>query len=490
MEMYKQRLGESRKTMIKKVLFVSSLCMILACSGCKSSSNAEKEVSGIAEAHEEETEVENNTETFEDVKQFFDAITEDMLNSCDVNPSSESYWNDSLVLLNQFNEDVRLYGIRAGEETAMLLYTQGEKVLIEYSFPSFRNFYEERPKLNVCDIDHDGVDEVIISLRTSTGQLRRYAMWVCDYEDKWNICMYDDYLQDIEDTIQYKYDDKNNTITFWDDDDHVLWEEELPEWANAHTYTGINFENNMGFDAETIQMEVIPQIELENSLPYEPVRITFNIGFADGNFGIDGIEVEKVSEGADLKAETYINEYVVLSDDTEIEGYEWMQYDENQVLRVKIQYKDKPADAYQHKEDDFLFITQDEEVSQTLVVNYEDKGIHIRLNEGTECADNHCLGEGCGFDAHFEDVTFDGKKDLIISVGNSRHAAYYCAYICENDGFRYEKTFEHISSYKIKNDEKVICGSDTDGMGLFVDTKYEYKNGEFVLVEYAEEKLD
>lgn len=184
--------------------------------------------------------------------------------------------------------------------------------------------------------------------------------------------------------------------------------------------------------------------------------------------------------------ESYINKYIDLSDDTEVEGYEWMQYDDEQVLRVKIQYKEVPLNNYQHKEDYFLFIDQDETVTKTLVVDYEDKGIHIRLNEGTECINNHYLGEGCSFNAYFEDVTFDGKKDLIISVGNSRHAEYHCAYICEDDGFRYEKTFEHIPSYEISKDEKIICGSDTDGMGLFFDTTYEYINREFVLIESNE----
>ena len=195
---------------------------------------------------------------------------------------------------------------------------------------------------------------------------------------------------------------------------------------------------------------------------------------------------EEISEEISEKTEAYINAYINLSDDIEVEGYEWMQYDDEQVLRVKIQYKELPINNYKHKEDYFLFITPDEDVSMILVVNYEDKGIHIRLDEEVECTGNHYLGEGCSFTAHFEDITFDGNKDLIISVGNSRHAEYYCAYIYENDEFRYEKTFEHIPSYEISNDEKAIHGSDTDGMGLFIDTTYEYRNGEFVLIEKKE----
>lgn len=208
-------------------------------------------------------------------------------------------------------------------------------------------------------------------------------------------------------------------------------------------------------------------------------------------FDNDGIseeekKPEEVSKSVDEKAESYINDYINLSKDTEVEGYEWMQYDNEQVLHVKIQYKELTVNNYRHKEDYFLFIAQDEKVLQILLVDYEDKGIHVRLDEGTECINNHIVGEGCSFDAHFEDVTFDNQEDLVISVGNSRHAEYYCVYVYEDGAFRYEKTFEHIPSYVVDIDNEVIYGSDTDGMGLYFDTTYEYKNGEFLLIEKNE----
>lgn len=498
---------EERDAMMKKALFVILLCMGLGCSGCGKSGNLE-----YMETHEkteygdnektyedgmetyENTGFKNNVESAENVKEFFEAVTDEMLNVCDTYPSLEEYWNASLVLLAQF-QGVSLYGIRTGEETAMLLFIEGEKILIEEDpFPSFCNFYQERPKLNVFDADNDGVKEVLISLRTVTGSISRYTMLVCDYEDKWKIYMYDDYLRDIENLIKYKYDDKSNVITFQDDNGTVLWKGKLPNWTGEYAYTGVvNFEDHMNYDAKTMQMNVVPQIELENSLPYEPIKFVFDISFVDGDFKITDYDIRIFRIWTDLDAETYINEYVIISDDTEIEGYEWMQCDKGLqtselVLRVKIQFKEEPADTYRHKEDYFLFINENGAVSQMLVADYEDKGIHVRLNEGTECENNHYLGEGCDFDARFEDVTFDGKEDLIIFVGNSRHASYYCAYIWEDDGFRYEKTFEHIPSYEVKEDEKVICGSDTDGMGWYVDVVYEYKDGEFVPVNYIEKE--
>lgn len=229
------------------------------------------------------------------VEQFFNIITDDMLNAIKTYPSFDSYWNDSLVLLNQFSEDVRLYGIHVNKETAMILFIKGEKVLIKNGpFPSFQNLYQELPNLNVSDIDGDGEDEVMISLRTVTGSpISRYAMLVCDYKNNWNTYRYLDYLKDVQNLIQYRYDDENNSITFFDNEDTVLWEGKLPEWTNKYAYTGtVNFGDNIRFDVETFQMEIVPGIELENSLPYEPVKITFQLGFTGGKFKILSYEVE------------------------------------------------------------------------------------------------------------------------------------------------------------------------------------------------------
>lgn len=282
------------KNMIRKIKLSIYLCIVLACVGCKNNSNVDKNVASVAEDYEEDAKDENVTETFENMQQFFDSITNDMLNAFETYPSFDSYWNDPLVLLNQFDENVRLYGINVNGQTAMLLFINGEKVLIEEtSFPSFQNLYQELPHLNVFDVDDDGADEVMISLRTVTGSpISRYAMLVCDREDEWNIYMYHDYLEDVQDIIQYRYDDENNSITFLDNKDNVLWEGKLPEWTKEYIYAGtVNFGDNIRFDAETFQMDIVPGIELENSLPYEPIKIIFNLGFMDGEFKIVGYDI-------------------------------------------------------------------------------------------------------------------------------------------------------------------------------------------------------
>lgn len=251
--------------------------------------NAEKEIN---EASGEQTDAPEYVSSMEEVEAL--GLPDDMLNMLEEYPSFDSYWNDSLVLLDRFNEDVRLYGINATKQTAMLLSIEGERVLIEEGpYPSFQNLYQELPNLNVLDVDGDGEDEVMISLRTVTGSpISRYAMLVCDHKDTWNIYMYYDYLRDVQNLIQYRYDAETNSIAFLDNEDTILWEGKLPEWTMEYPYAGtVNFGDKVRFDAETFQMDIVPGIELENSLPYEPVKITFHLGFTDGRFEIVSYDV-------------------------------------------------------------------------------------------------------------------------------------------------------------------------------------------------------
>lgn len=56
---------------------------------------------------------------------YYDSITGDMLDDCNTLPSLDAYENDALVLLNWYNDDVRLYGINTDNKSAMLLYVDG-----------------------------------------------------------------------------------------------------------------------------------------------------------------------------------------------------------------------------------------------------------------------------------------------------------------------------------------------------------------------------
>jgi len=162
-------------------------------------------------------------------------------------------------------------------------------------------------------------------------------------------------------------------------------------------------------------------------------------------------------------------EEISLEAGTEIEYFEWVG-DGEHCLRVGICYEEEQEDAYQHKEDYWFFYDEQGNFVQVLHEDYE--GIHI--------------GSGCDFDAHFEDVTFDGYEDLIVSVGDGRYERYYTAYVYENGNYVYKKSFEQIPTYKVDAENKIITGE----MGPAHDTTYYtfgYENGEFILLSEKKE---
>lgn len=274
------------KIAFKKAALLSVIfCMAVGCFGCKSN-----DAENVTEASGDgENSAYAATDAYDELAAYFDEITIDMLDACDtVFSGSDSYYDDLLILLNRYDEDVKLYGIRAGEESAMLLYVYGEKVLIRQSFS---NSLLEPPKMNVYDWDDDGKDEIIISRITLTGTgVHRDGLLVCDCEDTWNIYAYDDYLQDIEDFISYRYDETADTVVFSrQDDGKELVAIKLPDWAEDYPYAGsVDFSGLVYFNVETLQMEVVPGIMLENyATPYyPPIAFLCDISYLNGTFEI------------------------------------------------------------------------------------------------------------------------------------------------------------------------------------------------------------
>lgn len=168
----------------------------------------------------------------------------------------------------------------------------------------------------------------------------------------------------------------------------------------------------------------------------------------------------------------YVEQTVLLSEDTMIESCEWVK--ESEVLRVRVQYKEQPEENYRHKEDYFFFVI-DGEVTQSLYVDYPTKDF-----ENME--QSRYVWEACGFEAHMEDVTFDGREDLIIQLG---HAGVHgtmvsCAYVATEDGYRYVQSFEEIPNYEVDVKNQIICGKSTGNAYTYYEYEYRYENQEFV----------
>lgn len=230
-------------------------------------------------------------EALEEIKTYFDSVTGEMLENCDMKYSVDTD-NEPLVSLGSFEENVGLYGIHINDESAMLLYVDGEKIFVN---ESYRNLYYEYPKLNYVDIDNDDVQEIIISYRTVTGSIKQYGYIVCDYIEAWKVYKYEKYVDDVNAIIKYEFDDEKDSITFIDSNGGVLANVELPEWTDDYPCTGnVNFSDSIYFDAETMQLEVETLIECKNSLPYVPLKIVFDVVYNEGGFYLGEYEIQYI----------------------------------------------------------------------------------------------------------------------------------------------------------------------------------------------------
>lgn len=185
---------------------------------------------------------------------------------------------------------------------------------------------------------------------------------------------------------------------------------------------------------------------------------------------VDEEAIEFQFPNEEVKA--FVEQTVVLSEDTMMEAYEWVK--ESEVLRARVQYKEQPEDNYIHKEDYFFFLA-DGKVVESLYVDYPTKDFENMDKP-------RYMAEACDFGAHMEDVTFDGREDLIISLGYGGSATFACAYIATEDGFKYNQSFEAIPSYEVDVQGQVIRGNNTHNAVSYSEYEYRYENESFVLV--------
>ena len=63
--------------------------------------------------------------------------------------------------------------------------------------------------------------------------------------------------------------------------------------------------------------------------------------------------------------------------------------------------------------------------------------------------------DDCDFQAEYVDITFDGKKDIVISLGYEETSGnmVHCAYVNDGGDFVYVKSFEEIPNYSINYEE-------------------------------------
>ncbi len=177
-----------------------------------------------------------------------------------------------------------------------------------------------------------------------------------------------------------------------------------------------------------------------------------------------------------------IKENMISCDDTEIEAFEWVN-EMKSCLRVRVQYREYPPDNYRHKEDWFFFL-EGEDI-RVLHVDYPSK-------DWENHSKDRYVWDACDFEAYFEDVTFDGREDLVISLGQngSRGDYIYGVYVYENGFYHYKSGFEKIPNYAADEEEQVIRGWAVDSVSSSATYEYKYRNGDFEMIGYEEYDTD
>jgi hypothetical protein len=162
-----------------------------------------------------------------------------------------------------------------------------------------------------------------------------------------------------------------------------------------------------------------------------------------------------------------LNTVVQMAADCEIAGEPIMDEEcldeEQECYHVSIKRPVEKADEYDHFFDCFF-------AKGTYA------GVFYASKSDDMNADRYVF-DACDFKAEYIDVTLDGNKDIVISLGHQGAAGteVHCAYVYEDGGFVYRKSFENIPNYGIAH-------NGTELFGLFNEkaTSYVYINGEFV----------
>ena len=94
-------------------------------------------------------------------------------------------------------------------------------------------------------------------------------------------------VRQVQEQIAYVYVESKNTVRFLNDGE-VIYEAVLPDWTEEYPYKGeVSYDYQIRFDLERMIMEIKPQIQLENSLPYEAMVLEFAIGYQDGKISLE-----------------------------------------------------------------------------------------------------------------------------------------------------------------------------------------------------------
>lgn len=158
----------------------------------------------------------------------------------------------------------------------------------------YQNIYEEKPEAILSDLDEDGEDEIILSVRRYTGSMTTYDLYMIDKKEEWKIISVLDINNIISPDMHYEYDENEKRLVFNCGNDSV--ELLLPEWSEEFPFSGnVEYDKRYRYDLEEASVEVVPYINMENSLPITDLSIFYCIDYNNDSvsFSFDHFAMHK-----------------------------------------------------------------------------------------------------------------------------------------------------------------------------------------------------
>ena len=246
--------------------------------------------------------------------------------------------------------------------------------------------------------------------------------------------------------------DPNAVFTYWDKESGWYIDPNAYYRASFLLYQDPRKESDRGISDLYFHLVEDPSLSDDN---------TINPNNEQKNTDIGSVEI--FTEDEELNE--FIKESVTISSNEEIENLEWIE--DKVCYRVSIKRTHDIKGEYTHLRD-YIFVNEGND--------YTFINVTYPLRDDSMDSDRYVYGL-CEFTVSYVDTTFDGEKDIVISLGYSgtKSIAVNCAYVNVDGEFIYVKSFEDIPNYSINEQEKCIDG-------WFEDDEYKfiYANGQFV----------
>ena len=195
----------------------------------------------------------------------------------------DTYLVDGILYADKDNELYLIGETEDNEQHVVVNYKEKSCIINHY----FINNYGELPDVYLKDADNDGENEIIVSFRKYSGNIRAFSFYVCDDENGlFEAIPLDDLENRVNEKIKYDYDEDDDSITFSIGSKEKVTVS-MPDYIKEYPFTGkILYTEWYSFDVGNMTMTVTPHICLENSLPYTPIDIVFNIEYKEGEISI------------------------------------------------------------------------------------------------------------------------------------------------------------------------------------------------------------